>query len=256
MRIVPRTEIGLPAVVRKSNGDLRPPMPDPADGMTVHYTGVDVRYANRDTADAILQIERWAASMSKPFEYNYVIDQRDNGLVYEYAGHFRAAHAGQWNGSWYGVLLLNGTEEPLSDAQAEKFVWLREQLGGEVLGVVPHRAQRPTACPGDLIMSDFEKLTVPYVAPPPPVVEPDDPEEDPEEDEMLVAFVQHKDKPFTYKQFINGTKTWVADPAQMALEKLLNPGLPYQVYDDNWTRAAGVIVGPKPPGVDGWGVPL
>jgi hypothetical protein len=226
-------------------------------GLTVHYTGVDVDYGSQDTEAAIRGIEKYASSAGKPNEYNYVIDQHDNGLVHEYAGHFRAAHSGNFNSSHYGVLMLNGTREGLTDAQVDKFRWLRRQLQDEgrvrdTNEVVPHRAQRPTACPGDLIMLRFGDLLVPYsdggVVPP----------DDDWEDTMFVAFVRHQDHPAVYIQYVNGTKRHVSNPDEMNVYKFL--GLPTGdvkvMPTDAWMRAAGVIVGPVPGGVDGWGVPV
>ena len=56
-RIVPRTEIGLPAVVRSSNGRPRPPLHlEPT--ITIHYTGVSSRdYAQADVAAEVRRIQ-------------------------------------------------------------------------------------------------------------------------------------------------------------------------------------------------------
>ena len=112
-----------------------------------------------------------------------------------------------------------------------------------------------TACPGDFLyvrIPTIAQRVREILAPPPPVAHPDPSEEE----VMFTAFVKHQSAPAVYKQMSNGTKTWVRNPQQFAIEKALAKTDKVHVFDDNWTRAAGVIVGPRPTGVDGWGVPL
>ena len=94
-RIVPRTEIGLPAVVRGSSGSPRPALRN-EPWMTAHHTGNNVTYRNRVTPQVVRQIQDVFYD-TKPFEYNYVIGQEDDDRIYEFAGKFQAAHSGGEN---------------------------------------------------------------------------------------------------------------------------------------------------------------
>ena len=176
-QVIPRTDIGLDPVVRSSSGSPRPAIAD-CQWMTIHYTGVDVRYGDTgDTPAEIRAIERWAASQSKPNEYNYVIDQDDGPEVYEYAGPYRAAHSAGENSRAVGVLLLNGTREGPTPVQVDKVRWLRNVL--RYFGVLaadslttPHRGMpgAATACPGPLILGQLDAMRQPWQEPtdPPP----------------------------------------------------------------------------------------
>jgi hypothetical protein len=154
-RIMSRTEYGLPAVVTNSNGTPRPPLRD-AVYLTAHYTGNNVSYANRSTPDVIRQIQRVFAA-TKPFEYNAVIGQESDNLIYEYAGDFVAAHSAGENSTAYGVLFLLGVGEDPTALMIDKWRWLRDSLKarGIVRVNVDQRMhfQMPgaaTACPGNI----------------------------------------------------------------------------------------------------------
>lgn len=178
-RIVPRTEIGLTPEVYNNDGvTLRPPLSQER-WLTVHYTGVDVAWGDPgDTPAEIRSIQRYAQGAGKSNEYNYVIGQDNDDLIYEYAGHFQAAHSAGENSQSVGVLMLNGTREPLTDKQVRKFRWLRQLLvfDGTLKPnheVTPHKEMpgAATACPGDLILARWSDLLAPYTeipAPPPP----------------------------------------------------------------------------------------
>lgn len=177
-QVVPRTEIGLSEQVLNSKGKPRPALAN-ARYLTVHYTGVNVRYGDvGDTPAEIRAIERWAAGQAKPNEYNYVIGQDPDDLIYEYAGAYRAAHSAGENDEAVGVLILNGIREPITDLQIDKLRWLRDGVLVP-FGVLrtqfeqlPHQRMpgAATACPGDLIMSRWPQLMAPWVEPVAPTV--------------------------------------------------------------------------------------
>jgi hypothetical protein len=59
-----------------------------------------------------------------------------------------------------------------------------------------------------------------------------------------------------YAQYSNGTKVWIPDPATLGVYQFIR-AMPIQVMpNDAWMKATGAIVGPIPPGVDGFGIPL
>lgn len=208
MRIVPRTEYGLPADVTSSDGSYRPYLSNPV-GVVWHYTGVNVAYRDRDVAASIRRIQAVFAS-TKPFEYNYVIGQADDGLVYEFAGEFRAAHSAGENDTHYGVLFLNGVGEPLTDAQIVKARWLLERLRLPTSpDVSPHREMpgAATACPGDLIVSRLGEITA--VSPPSPPLPPPPPPPSPDEVDMIrIAFAQ-SNKPTTEMVWTGTELAWI-----------------------------------------------
>jgi hypothetical protein len=75
---------------------------------------------------------------------------------------------------------------------------------------------------------------------------------------MLVGYVKHKNHSAVYRQWNNGTKTWIYDGDEFAVHAFVE-GQPIKVTtmpNDAWVRATGVIVGPIPLGVDGYGIPL
>lgn len=175
-RIVKRTEIGLDPVVRSSNGSPRPAI-SKCRWLTVHYTGVNVKYGDvGDTPAEIRALENYAQSAGKPNEYNYVIGQDDDDLVYEYAGAFRAAHSEGENGMAVGVLMFNGIREAPTAKQIDKLRWLRDAV------LVPMQVLQPspitiqhnqmpgasTSCPGPLIIARWGEFLQPWFQPVPP----------------------------------------------------------------------------------------
>lgn len=147
MNYFQRQDYGLPLEVKSFNRiTRRPVLPTQLGLMVVHYTGVNQRYATQDTVKVINSINRWKLN-----EYNYVIDQ--SGAVFELAGRFQSAHCLNYNDKSYGILFLNGTAEPCTDAQVEAFTWLKNlmrwtQQINPTPYVVPHKLLRATACPG------------------------------------------------------------------------------------------------------------
>lgn len=166
-RIVPRTEYGLPAVVKNSDGSLRPPLYN-EKWMTAHYTGNNVDYTNKDVEAVIRQIQA-IFGKSKPFEYNYAIGQQNDDEIHEFAGTFQAAHSAGENLDSFGVLFLLGVGEPLTELMINKWRWLREvliytgRLKPDVVQL-PHylMPDAKTQCPGPVVMNDWARLLLPY----------------------------------------------------------------------------------------------
>jgi len=145
--IIPRTDVGLSPVVRNFNRITRRPLlRDFIPLIICHHTGVNVRYATRDTGKAVRSIDRW-----KSGEYNYVIDQL--GQIVEFAGEYQGAHCKGYNDRSYGVLFLNGTQEPVTQPQIEAFHWLVgvlrwTQRVQNVPWIIGHGEVAATGCPG------------------------------------------------------------------------------------------------------------
>jgi hypothetical protein len=182
-RIVSRVEAGLPAVVTNSTGTPRPPLAN-APMTTVHYTGNNVVYRDADAAAVTRQIQA-VFSATKPFEYNYVIGQRPDDQIIEYAGKFVAAHSAGENTISFGVLLLLGVGEKPTDLMIDKYRWLRDVLisSGHIRPNPDQRMhfQMPgaaTACAGPTVTARWSEFLLPWtpVAAPVPV--------SPEEDEV------------------------------------------------------------------------
>lgn len=149
-RIISRAESGMsPRVVSFNHITSRPRLARGLGLIVLHYTGVNRRYGKLTVAEVqaiIRRLELW-----KPGEYNYVIDQAGN--VYEFAGEYQAAHCKGYNDRAYGILFLNGTNEPATTAEIDAYHWLRGclQWVGAVTPTVwevPHKWVGATACPG------------------------------------------------------------------------------------------------------------
>lgn len=254
-RIVPRTEIGLSAVVTTSGGSPRPPIAD-CDWITAHYTGVNTVYNGRDIPAQIRHIQA-IFSASKPFEYNYVIGQTDDNLIYEFAGKYRAAHSAGENTDAVGVLFLNGVNEPITDVQQDKWRFIRDTfIADGLLRPNPIQARHKdmpnaaTSCAGkhvDAVWVDMQQPYHPQTEP-----EPTTPEQ-----EGTMKLIRFSSSPAVYAQHLGGYKTWIPDPATLNVYRFLTKR-DVEVIDakyPEWMRASGPIVGPVPGGVDGWGVP-
>jgi N-acetyl-anhydromuramyl-L-alanine amidase AmpD len=145
--IIPRIDLGLPARVTNVNRvTLRPPLARNLGMIVCHYTGVNRSYASADLAKTIQSIHRWRAN-----EYNFVIHM--DGRIAEFAGAYQAAHCAGRNASSYGILFLNGNNDPCTDAQVASFRWLVDVLRwtqGVATGarIVQHGQVAATACPG------------------------------------------------------------------------------------------------------------
>jgi len=234
-QIIPRQTTGLPLVVRNSDGSIRPALSD-EPFMTIHYTGVNVTYGDAgDTVNEILALQNYAVLAGKPFEYNYIIDQDDSDRIYEYAGTFRAAHSAGENDIAVGVLIFNGTAEPMTDKQVRKVQWLRAYLieTGILQASVdtrPHR-QMPganTACPGQLILNRWAEIVTPYhqtPVEPPPEPEPVPPPGDLEHLSYGLHYVVNGDSPWSVSMLHYGTgKHWGVIVEWNAPDTVMNPG--------------------------------
>lgn len=156
MNIIPRMDVGLPARVTNANRiTARPALARNLGMIICHYTGVKKSYANADLAKTIQGIHRWRAN-----EYNYVIHM--DGRIAEFAGAYRAAHCAGRNDTSYGILFLNGVDDPCTDAQVASFRWLVDvlkwvQAVSPGVRIVQHGQVAATACPGP-IKSRWKKL--------------------------------------------------------------------------------------------------
>lgn len=126
------------------------------------------------------------------------------------------------------------------------------------------RHPNATSCPGNYLYDQLPIirglvtaiLTPPPPEPPPVVTPPTTPEGD---EAMLVGYVKHPNHPAVYRQWNNGTKTWITDGDEFGVHQFVTGSTPIKVNtmpNRAWMRATGVIVGPIPAGVDAWGVPL
>ena len=168
--IVPRVDAGLPATVKSSSGQPRPKLSG-CRWYTAHYTGVSKVYADADAAEVTRHIQQ-VFGTTKPFEYNYVIGQRDDDVIIQFAGEYQAAHSGGENGDAIGVLFLLGVGEKPTDNMIKKWQWLRDLL--KFTGTLAPDAidmmheQMPgaaTACPGAGIRDTWSSFLAPYKAP-------------------------------------------------------------------------------------------
>ena len=169
-RIVPRSEVGLPSVVTSSNGSLRPLLRN-ARYLTAHYTGNNIDYSDKDTAELAREIQA-VFQDTKPFEYGYLIGQESDDRIIEFSGKYQAAHSTGENGEAVGVLFALGIGEKLTDTMIDKWRWLRDVLIAD--GTLrPDVDQRPhkkmpgaqTACAGKSIDDQWAALVVPWGAP-------------------------------------------------------------------------------------------
>lgn len=146
-------------VVRNSQGNPRPRLNTPLTGFAVHYVGAGTSWTDYgDTARELASIEtNHAIPQGKPNEYNSASDSE--GVTWEYAGEFLAAHAGMNNSSWWGHLVVLGLEDPtpVIDNLIAGIRRARRQLVGAGLLTPEHRVLghqdlpfASTGCPGPL----------------------------------------------------------------------------------------------------------
>lgn len=228
-QIIPRQTIGLPVVVRNSDGTLRAPLSN-EPWMTIHWPGVDVFFGDvGDTVQEILALQNYAVIAKKPFEYNYVIDQDPTDRIYEYAGTFQAAHSAGENADAVGVLVFNGMKEPFTDLQIRKIQWLRAYLietsilRAEV-DTRPHREMpgANTACPGWSAELRWAEIETPYD---PPVLPPPPPPDDIQHLVHGLHYVVSGDSPWKVSMLHYGSGTnWSAIVEYNAPDTTMNPG--------------------------------
>jgi hypothetical protein len=246
-RIVPRTEIGLPAEVRGSTGALRPPLHD-EPMLTAHYTGVSSRsYTTADVAREVVRIQEIFYT-TKPFEYNYVIGQAEDDKIYEFAGKFQAAHSAGENSIAFGVLLLNGVNDPVTPTQIRKFQWLRDVLiaDGSLQAVVDQRRHKDmpgasTQCAGIHVDAVWSQMLQPYQSP------------TQEKPMTFPKCIRLEGQVGAYAQW-QGHKVWLPTPEVRDAFCFAYGISPTQIASKAMFVAAGPVMGPRPSGTDDWGV--
>lgn len=179
---------GLPAPHNNNGTTLRPLLAQLRPTITCHYPGSPI--GRSYAGDAMLgdvkkktylhNMQRYAQSAGKSFEYNYLIFM--DGEVWEYAGDYLAAHSAGDNADSIGVQFVNGQDDPCTGEQIQAFRWLRDiHLKSRKrltidCATTPHREMpgAATSCPGDrAIMPYLPQLRLPHnPAPPPPVPVP------------------------------------------------------------------------------------
>jgi hypothetical protein len=176
MILVPRATVFGTQLPTNTSGTSRPLLAGARPYLTVHYTGAGSWLDPDDTPTELRSIQAYAQGAGKPWEYNWVIDGQ--GIVFEYAGDYRAAHTAGWNESAIGVLLLVGFnrdgqhEQPPVEMQVA-FRDLRAWLTATGRVTVDHRLRQhrempgaATACPGAAVISKWDQFSAPV---PPPI---------------------------------------------------------------------------------------
>jgi hypothetical protein len=143
--------------------------------MTIHYTGSSPNYGDPgDSMSEIQGIQRYAVSAKKPWEYNYVVDTA--GVIWEYAGGYRAAHSLNNNDTAVGVLMLLGVADNPTDAMISSTRYLRHFLQGigllsKTCATKKHAEMgtTPTICPGVRVSARWSEYLVPWTPTPTPV---------------------------------------------------------------------------------------
>lgn len=189
MIIVPRATIWPGQTPTGSTGSPRPLLQPARPFLTVHYTGAGSWLDPDDTPTELRAIQAYAKGAGKPWEYNYVIDGQ--GIVFEYAGDYRAAHYADHsvtppvgrNDEAIGVLLLVGFVPGTNSTQFEQptiemtvaFRDLRAWLVASGRVADPHELrqhrQMPgayTICPGAAVVDRWELFAAPVPPPPTP----------------------------------------------------------------------------------------
>jgi hypothetical protein len=138
--------------------------------LTIHYTGGGLWLDPDDTPDELRSIQNYAQSASKPWEYNYVIDGQ--GIVWEYAGTYQAAHSGGENEIAIGVLLLVGLSGSYFEVPTPQMIEATRELRAWLVAM-GHLAQNhqmlqhnqmpgaATACPGQEVINRWDQFTAP-----------------------------------------------------------------------------------------------
>lgn len=168
--------------VISSDGSLRPRLRTPLDTMAIHYIGAGRGQMARNTVQVLANIERWHAIPNrKPNEYNSASDV--NGVTWEYAGAFRAAHARGHNDTAWGHLAVVGLDVPTQE-QVEGLIRgirrARTQLVAHGMltrdhRVVAHAEIGTTNCPGALrTASWWQQIIAPLPSAPSPTPTPEE----------------------------------------------------------------------------------
>lgn len=195
--VMSRTDAGLYPVVLSSSGTPRPMLAPGLKVLTGHYTGANVRYAGKDTA-AVLRNLNLVFATTKPNEYNYCVDQQ--GVIWEYAGDYMAAHSLGNNATAIGCLILVGIGERPTDGCVLAFRQLRYDLirRGRLAAdaqTIEHRYMGTTVtqCPGYAVEArPWSDFLVPWTPGPPADPTPVTDQED-DDDMRPIIFKWAKD---------------------------------------------------------------
>jgi hypothetical protein len=235
-----------------STGTPRPLLEPKRPYYTIHYTGAGVWLDENDTPTELRAIQNYATAAKKPWEYNYVIDGQ--GVVWEYAGTYRAAHAGPTNNAEaIGVLLLVGLTGPgLTgfEVPTEPMILAVRELRDFLVGcdalaqghaMCQHRDMpgAQTICPGPEVISRWADLCAPIVDPPPTE----------EGCSMFIGFFR-SDGPAVYAAYSGGYKVWVQNEpileVMVALAQLAGKDSSTHIIDQVTLDALGPVIGPIP----------
>lgn len=173
MNLVPRSTIWPGELPRSSAGVRRPLLAPDASFFVIHYTGGGSWLDPNDTPTELVSIQKYATGANKSWEYNYVVDGQ--GVVWQYAGEYQAAHAMGFNSMAIGCLLLLGfnndgsLELPTSEmiqAVRELRKWLTDTHAlSDQHRMLPHR-QMPgvqTSCPGQAVIDHWPLFIEPIL---------------------------------------------------------------------------------------------
>jgi hypothetical protein len=203
--LVPRSAWHPGPPVSNDGVTARPYIGHFANGIAVHYTGSpSIARARTETAQQFMpRFQQTAINAKKSFEYNALIPPRTDGQVWEYAGEYMGAHAGEAgqyqknNSTRYAIQFTIGVDnhpsysnydpskpvrwEPLTDAMVDAFRWWVHELRSK--GVVAwdcpitpdrHLPGRQTACPGEAVLARWADLLEPWQPPTEPQLPPED----------------------------------------------------------------------------------
>jgi hypothetical protein len=241
----------------------------------VHHTaGNPYRNSNAQVAMRLLQ----TMSHNKGYAtvaYDVVVHRSASGLVtiMEGRGAGRSAATLDRNEEGEAVCIMgyfhpgNALSEEPTDRDIEGIAWgitWAQERGWsapdtKILGHRDNPAHpNATSCPGDYLYNQLPLIrnlvaTINTPSAPPIIAPPTEGEE-----VMLLGYIKHPDHPAVYRQWNNGTKTWVTDGEEFLVHAFVN-GKPIDVKvmpNNAWMRATGVIVGPIPAGVDIYGQPI
>jgi hypothetical protein len=247
----------------------------------VHHTAGNP-HSNRDAVWAMQQLQQFSHARGyATVAYDVVNHHSSSGIVtiMEGRGAARSAATKDRNEEGEAICLMGYFQpgHPLSKPPTEREVeglawgiaWMIEQgWSSPTTQILGHRDNprhpKATSCPGDWLYAQLptvrtrvNEIRNPF---PPPQPLPPPPEGD---DTVFIGYVKHSNHNAVYRQFSNGTKTWVTDPNELEVYAFLSGKSVDDLYtqdvktmpNDSWMKATGVIVGPLPPGVDAYGIP-
>lgn len=272
MVIVPRTTVWPGTTPHRSDGSLRPLLKPGRPYLTVHYTGGGLWLDPDDTPVELTSIQRYAQGAGKPWEYNYVIDGQ--GVVWEYAGLYEAAHSAGENDLAIGVLLLVGLAnmamltgfEPMPDPMVASLRWLRAHLCEVGALAADHDIRQhrempgaATICPGPEVVKRWWEITAPAPIPPVEATTPTEPPWQPapgpcapsEEASVFIGFYRLDTDLAVFAVYTGGYRTWVQNEPTLTIMQGLatmaghDPAI-HVVTDPNVMAALGPVLGSVP----------